>query len=93
MPSLMLGRIMGGLSTSLLFSAFESWMVCEHRRRGFPEKLLVETFSIASWSNGIGAITAGFFAQIAAGMILCSGDVFIRFCVIYFSVARIRYQW
>lgn len=31
MPLLLLGRVLGGLSTSLLFSAFESWMVSEHR--------------------------------------------------------------
>ena len=31
MPALMFGRVLGGLSTSLLFSAFESWMVSEHR--------------------------------------------------------------
>lgn len=31
MYALMVGRILGGLSTSLLFSAFESWMVSEHR--------------------------------------------------------------
>ena len=31
MYALMIGRILGGLSTSLLFSAFESWMVSEHR--------------------------------------------------------------
>lgn len=31
MPALMFGRFLGGLSTSLLFSAFESWMVSEHR--------------------------------------------------------------
>jgi hypothetical protein len=27
MPVLLLGRLLGGLSTSLLFTAFESWMV------------------------------------------------------------------
>lgn len=27
---LMLGRILGGIATSLLFSAFESWLVAEH---------------------------------------------------------------
>ena len=29
---LMVGRILCGISTSLLFSSFESWMVCEHGR-------------------------------------------------------------
>lgn len=30
---LVLGRVAGGLATSLLFSTFESWMVAEHRKR------------------------------------------------------------
>ena len=30
---LMLGRLFGGIATSLLFSAFESWMVSEHNRQ------------------------------------------------------------
>lgn len=32
---LMLGRILGGIATSLLFSSFESWLVAEHFKRGF----------------------------------------------------------
>jgi MFS family permease len=67
MRLLMLGRILGGMSTSLLFSAFESWMVSEHRRRGFPEHLLSSTFALASWGNGVMAITAGFLAQMSSG--------------------------
>lgn len=67
MPELMVGRVLGGLSTSLLFCAFESWMVSEHRKRGFSEELLSSTFAIASWGNGVTAIIAGFLAQVAAG--------------------------
>jgi MFS family permease len=67
MPVLLLGRILGGLSTSLLFTAFESWMVSEHRKQGFPEELLAGTFSIASAGNGLMAIIAGLLAQRAAG--------------------------
>ena len=29
---LLLGRLLGGVSTSLLFSVFESWMVYEHHK-------------------------------------------------------------
>lgn len=35
----------GGISTSLLFSAFESWVVGEHLSRGFDPKWLGDTFS------------------------------------------------
>lgn len=34
MRLLLLGRVLGGISTSLLFSAFESWMVSQHRKQG-----------------------------------------------------------
>lgn len=68
MPSLLLGRVLGGLSTSLLFSAFESWMVSEHRKLGFEEDLLASTFAISSWGNAFMAICAGFLAQAASGM-------------------------
>ena len=67
MPTLIAGRILGGLSTSLLFSAFESWMVSEHRKRGFSEELLSSTFAISSWGNGVMAIFAGILAQVASG--------------------------
>lgn len=72
MPYLIFGRILGGLSTSLLFSAFESWMVSEHRKRGFPEELLASTFAISSWGNGIVAIAAGILAQLASDY---AGDI------------------
>jgi predicted MFS family arabinose efflux permease len=43
--TLLLGRILGGISTNLLFSAFESWMATEHRKRGFPEEWMARTYS------------------------------------------------
>ena len=72
MPVLMVGRVLGGISTSLLFSAFESWMVTEHRRRGFHEDLLASTFSISSWGSAVSAIIAGFLAQVSADLF---GDI------------------
>ncbi|CAE8694307.1 unnamed protein product [Polarella glacialis] len=65
-PLLLLGRVLGGVSTSLLFSAFETWMVSEHRKRGFPEGWLSDTFGTASFINGISAIIAGLCAQLVA---------------------------
>ena len=66
MPVLLLGRVLGGISTSLLFSAFESWMVAEHRRRKFPEAWLARTFGLAAAGNGAVAVLAGLLAQVAA---------------------------
>jgi hypothetical protein len=45
---LLLGRVLGGISTNLLFSAFESWMTTEHRKRGFPEEWMSRTYSEVS---------------------------------------------
>ena len=60
---LMIGRVMGGISTNLLFSAFESWMTTEHRHQGFPEAWLSRTYSQCSVVNGATAIMAGVVAQ------------------------------
>ena len=48
---LLIGRILGGISTNLLFSAFESWMTTQHRKNGFPEEWLSRTYSEVSFSH------------------------------------------
>jgi predicted MFS family arabinose efflux permease len=64
--TLMVGRFLSGVSTSLLFSVFESWMVCEHHKQGFDVALLGETFSYATLGNGFVAVAAGLVANWAA---------------------------
>lgn len=64
--TLMLGRFLSGVSTSLLFSVFESWMVCEHHKQGFDSSLLSTTFSNAIFGNGVVAVGAGLIANSAA---------------------------
>ena len=66
LPLLLFGRVLGGISTSLLFSAFESWMVTEHRKREFPEEWLASTHGLASTGNGVAAVIAGVLAQLSA---------------------------
>lgn len=57
---LMLGRVLGGVSTSLLFSAFESWLVAEHNKRSFEQQWLSVAFSEAIFlGNGLVAILSG----------------------------------
>lgn len=64
--TLMLGRFLSGVSTSLLFSVFESWMVCEHNKQGFDGASLGDTFSYATFGNGLCAVIAGLVANSAA---------------------------
>jgi MFS family permease len=63
---LWVGRVMGGFSTCLLFSVFESWYVSAHRARKYPEELIEQTFSKATQGNGLAAVAAGLLAQVAA---------------------------
>ena len=66
---LLLGRVLGGVATSLLFSAFEAWLVAEHFRRGYGDAALGDTFASAVLlGNGLMAIVAGF-----AGNLLVEG--------------------
>ncbi|XP_071550068.1 molybdate-anion transporter-like isoform X1 [Panulirus ornatus] len=61
---LFLGRVFGGISTSMLFSTFESWYVHEHTEtHDFPNEWLSVTFSKATFWNGVLAINAGIFAN------------------------------
>lgn len=56
---LLLGRILGGIAYSILFSAFESWMVYEHHNRAYDNPSLAITFSRAQFGNAVVAILAG----------------------------------
>ena len=61
---LILGRVIGGISTSALFSTFEAWYVYEHTQtHDFPMEWISVTFSKASFFNGLIAITAGVIAN------------------------------
>jgi len=62
---LFLGRILGGLSTTLMYSVFESWMVTEYHRQRLDEVggSLSDLFGTMTTLNGVVAILAGVFAQ------------------------------
>ena len=65
---LLIGRILGGIGTSLLTTTFESWMVTEHKRRSFDIGLLDDTFVKSSICNSFSAILAGLLAQLVSNM-------------------------
>ncbi|KAL3790159.1 hypothetical protein HJC23_009596 [Cyclotella cryptica] len=62
---LLMGRVMGGIGTSLLFSAPEAWLVGEAGREGV-ESSLGDTFGLAYAGDSIVAILAGQIAGFAA---------------------------
>ncbi|KAK9826741.1 hypothetical protein WJX81_003787 [Elliptochloris bilobata] len=61
---LFVGRLFCGVATSLLYSAFESWLVAEHFKRGYDGSWLGNTFAKAVFlGNGLVAILAGLLAH------------------------------
>eukprot|EP01147_Barroeca_monosierra_P004407 gene4407-6678_t len=66
---LLLGRVLGGIATSLLFSVFEAWMVAEHTTAGFDSKWIASTFGIMAIGNGIVAIASGWVAQASVDVV------------------------
>ncbi|EFI26999.1 major facilitator superfamily transporter domain-containing protein 5 [Coprinopsis cinerea okayama7 len=63
LPILFLGRIVGGISTSILFSAFESWLVSSASSMKISSGDLSSIMGRASLVNGLVATTAGVISQ------------------------------
>jgi len=92
---LLLGRVFGGVATSMLFSAFESWYVYEHaERHGFPAEWISATFSFTTLCNGLIAIFAGvasnFFAEgigfgPVAPFVMAMPPLILCFLVVFFT--------
>lgn len=69
LPLLFLGRVLGGVGTSLLFSVFESWMVTDFGARGLAARGgdLSRTFGLMSTLNSVVAIASGVFSEWVVG--------------------------
>lgn len=63
---LIMGRVLGGVATSLLFSAFEAWYLHEHLENDFPKEWIPVTFNKANVWNGVLAIIAGVVSNMVA---------------------------
>eukprot|EP00930_Biecheleria_cincta_P039113 TRINITY_DN26904_c0_g1_i1.p1 TRINITY_DN26904_c0_g1~~TRINITY_DN26904_c0_g1_i1.p1 ORF type:complete len:448 (-),score=74.92 TRINITY_DN26904_c0_g1_i1:28-1371(-) len=61
---LLIGRVTGGIATSLLFSAFESWLASESTaRHSFPQGLISYAFSMMYFVNYLVAAGTGLFSD------------------------------
>ena len=59
LPVLFFGRVLGGVSTSILYSAFESWLVSSSNHLALPQSSLSNILGRATLINGIVAAIAG----------------------------------
>lgn len=64
---LFVGRMLGGIATTLMYSVFESWMVTEYHRRHLDESSLTlsSMFGLMTTLNSSVAIGAGLLGQLA----------------------------
>jgi len=60
---LMVSHLLSGLSSGLLYSVFETWLVAEYSNRCLPPNLLDSIFATATFGNGLCAIFAGIIAN------------------------------
>lgn len=66
---LLAGRLAGGISTSLLFSVFDSWLCAEHKKLKTTDgDSLGRIFTKAQLGNSVVAVTAGLLAQFASDL-------------------------
>mmetsp|Transcript_23984 Transcript_23984/g.31885 ORF Transcript_23984/g.31885 Transcript_23984/m.31885 type:complete len:687 (-) Transcript_23984:205-2265(-) len=63
---LIVARMVGGITTNLLFSVFETWLVTEHRRRGFAEEKLETILRDSVIASNLAAIVSGWIAHVLA---------------------------
>lgn len=67
---LLVGRILGGISTSILYSAFDSWYINEHiNYYKLPNEWLNSTFAKATFFNATLAILAGLLSYFLVSVI------------------------
>lgn len=61
---LIFGRVLGGISTSLLFTAFDAWYLYEHTQtHNFPNEWVSATFAKATLYNSVISVVAGILAN------------------------------
>ena len=66
---LIASRVVGGITTNLLFSVFESWLVTEHRKQGFDEDKLEIILRDTTIVSNSAAIISGYMAHYLASML------------------------
>ncbi|KAH8749732.1 hypothetical protein F5883DRAFT_652598 [Diaporthe sp. PMI_573] len=92
---LFLGRSLGGVSTSLLFTAFETWMVAEFHKLGFNESSrLSSILGDVSMVNGFVAVACGVTAEVLVNLFNSEKAPFLAsvFCLVS-AMFLIMQQW
>lgn len=92
---LFFGRALGGVSTTLLFTTFDAWMVSELNRQGFAEEgRLSSIFGEMSTANGFVAIGCGVVSQFLVQLFASEKAPFMASIVcLMFALLLISRYW
>lgn len=90
---LLFGRVLSGISTSLLFSCFEAWLINEHNSKGFASSLLSNTLTWAAFLNGLTAIISGLIGNVVVSYFSYAAPYGVA--VVFFAISAyyIQMNW
>lgn len=95
LPVLFLGRACGGLSSTLLYSVFEAWMVTEHNARELAEALPLS--NMFTWSSTLSALVAIITGIIGECMVKYTGSqsapFMLAICCLGMAALGIMRSW
>ena len=69
LEALLVGRLLGGIAYSILYTSFESWLIAEADARRLPMPLLSRLFSVATFVNAATAVFAGVIGHLAVEIV------------------------
>lgn len=93
-PILFFGRLLGGFSTSILFSSFESWLISSANTASLPSADLSNIMGRATLINGIVATSAGVVSnQLVSLTQNFVAPFFASACLLVLAWFVIRRQW
>lgn len=92
---LFLGRVLGGVSTVLLATAFETWMLAESRRLGFAGSAeLSSILGEMSVAGGLVAVACGVIAEVSVNLFDSEKAPFVASVVcLVLAASLITGQW
>ncbi|KAG8876585.1 hypothetical protein FRB97_004095 [Tulasnella sp. 331] len=94
LPVLLAGRVLGGFSTSILFSCFESWLVSASQSTGVSQSDLSTIFGQATLVNGFVASAAGIVSnELVARTEGFTGPFMLSALLLGVSWVMIRGMW
>jgi len=90
---LVMSRVIGGITTNLLCSCFETWLVTEHRSRGFSEEKLEIILRDSGIVSNSAAILSGFLAHCLASALGPVGPFQGAVTTTFFALILVASLW